>query len=244
MIALRLLRWCGWAPGQEQVVDWERWAARPGAVGAGGHPDARFLPPMLRRRCTPLTRTALTAAFGCLEPEQRGSVRTVFASRHGSINESIDLLENVVKGEPLSPTVFSHTVHNAQAGLFSIAAGNREGSSSVAAMEDTFVCGLLEALTVLERAPAGRVLLVTADVPLAATFAPLCDEPRATYALALLLGRNPATGGTALGLEAAPGAKAERTAWPQALEFLRWLLAGEGPLVLGSRTPYRIMRST
>ena len=52
-------------------------------------------------------------------------MRTVFASRHGSINESIELIECVARGQPLSPAKFSHTVHNAQAGLFSIAARNR-----------------------------------------------------------------------------------------------------------------------
>ena len=60
------------------------------------------------------------------ERPHRAEVRTVFASRHGSINESIDLIETVARSQPISPAKFSHTVHNAQAGLFSIAAGNRQ----------------------------------------------------------------------------------------------------------------------
>ncbi len=114
---------------------------------------------MLRRRCTPLTRLVLTAAFGALAEEERPDVRTVFASRHGSINESIELIHSVVRGERISPTKFSHTVHNAQAGLFCIAAGNRQASSSLAARADTFACGWLEALTHLEREPERPVLL-------------------------------------------------------------------------------------
>ncbi len=243
MTRLVVARWSAWAPGHEHPADWARWAERPGPLPVEGHPDARFLPAMLRRRCTPLTRTALTAAFGCLDESERARVRTVFASRHGSINESIELLENVVRGEPLSPTLFSHTVHNAQAGLFSIAAGNRRASSSLAAMEDTFVSGLLESLTHLERAPGERVLLVTADVPLAEAFAPLCDEPPSTYALALLLARDDGNGGDLLEIAQAPHAGAKPTAWPQALEFLRWLLVGRAPLALGRRTRLEARRS-
>ena len=168
-----VLRWSAWAPGLEDPAAWQAWAARPRRSRGEGHPDAAFLPAMLRRRCTPLTRIALSAAFGALAEEERPRVRTVFASRHGSINESIELLHSVVQQERLSPTKFSHTVHNAQAGLFCIAAGNRQASSSLAARHDTFACGWLEALTHLEREPARPVLLVMSDVALDPTFAAL-----------------------------------------------------------------------
>ena len=112
----------------------------------------------------------------------------MFASRHGSINESIELIECVARGLPLSPAKFSHTVHNAQAGLFSIAAGNRRASSSLAAQEDTLGHGWLEALAHLEREPERPLLLVVGDVPLAPTFAPLVKEPVCSYGAAFLLG--------------------------------------------------------
>jgi hypothetical protein len=224
-------RWYAWAPGVEDRAAWEGWAAAPRALALEGHPDAAFLPAMLRRRCTPLTRLVLTAAFGALEEAERARVRTVFATRHGSINESIELLHQVVAGERLSPTKFSHTVHNAQAGLFCIAAGNREASSSLAARADTFACGWLEALTFLERDPTTPVLLVTSDVPLDPTFAVLVQEPAAAYGLGLLLTRTGAGPGFDLDLagHAEPGAKP----WPDAAEFLRFLLAGETRLELG-----------
>jgi hypothetical protein len=222
-------RWSAWAPGLEDAPAWQGWAAAPAPLGTEGHPDAAFLPPMLRRRCTPLTRLVLTAAFGALAEEERAEVRTVFASRHGSINDSIELLHTVVAGEKLSPTKFSHTVHNAQAGLFCIAAGNRRASSSLGARADTFACGWLEALTHLEREPGRPVLLVTSDVPLGPTFAALVEEPRAAYALGLVLEREGAGPGFELDLE---GAGAPQP-WPDAAEFLRFLLAGEERLELG-----------
>ena len=120
-----ITRWSAWSPGIETAAAWRAWARSPVPLAKEGAPDAKFLPAMLRRRCTPLTRTMLTAAWGCLEPEELPTLRSVFASRHGSINESIGLLENVVRREKLSPAVFSHTVHNAQAALFARAAAHR-----------------------------------------------------------------------------------------------------------------------
>jgi hypothetical protein len=226
-----VLRWSAWSPGVEDHAAWEAWASAPRALATEGHPDAAFLPAMLRRRCTPLTRLVLTAAFGALAEEERPRVRTVFATRHGSINESIELLHQVVKQERLSPTKFSHTVHNAQAGLFCIAAGNRQASSSLAACADTFACGWLEALTLLERDASCPVLLVTSDVPLDATFAALLKEPPGAYGLGMLLAR--AGDGPGFDLDLAGRGEPGAQPWPDAVEFLRFLLSQEARLELG-----------
>lgn len=233
MISATVSRWSAWAPDHESHEDWRAWSQSPTPLPSEGHPDAHFVPALLRRRCTPLSRIMLTAAYACCREDERAGARTVFASRHGSINESLSLLEAVAQHRVVSPAKFSHTVHNAQAGLFSIAASNREASSSLAAEEDTFAAGYLEALTHLERDPERSVLLVVGDVPLAPTFAPLVDEPAVPYALGLLLqGAGP---GTRIDFSVAEqSARAGRLAWPDALEFLRWLLADEPELELGS----------
>jgi hypothetical protein len=229
-----LLRWSAWAPGLESAAAWEAWAKAPAQLPPTGSPDAKFLPAMLRRRCTPLTRTMLSAAFGCAEPDELARLRTVFASRHGSINESIGLLENVVRREKLSPATFSHTVHNAQAGLFSIAAGNRAASSSLSAQEDTWTAAWIEALCFLERDPREPVLVVIGDVPLAETFAPLVEEAAVPYALAVQVGAA-GTGPTVSLALADFAAPRPAPAWPAALEFLRWWLSGEESLEQAGR---------
>ncbi len=229
MIGATIAQWAAWAPEHEDHGAWERWAQAPAGLPYEGTPAAKFLPAMLRRRCSPLARMMLTAAFDCCEESERASVATVFASRHGNINESVGMFERLARREPLSPTKFSHTVHNAQAGLYSIAAGNREASSSLSASEDSFACGYLEALTFLERRPDRPVLLVVADAPLCDTFAPLVDEPPAAYAVALLLRRAPEGEGLTLSLEAGSAPRAARD-WPDAIEFLRWHLSGEAAL--------------
>jgi hypothetical protein len=226
-----VLRWSAWSPGRETRDDWRAWARAPQPIETDGHPEARFLPSMLRRRCSPLTRIFLQAAFDCLEEEERPEVRTVFASRHGSVNESIGLLERIVQGKRLSPAKFSHTVHNAQAGLFSIAAANRQASSSLAARADTFACGYLEALTHLEREPGRPVLYVMGDGQLASTFSHLVEEPGGAYGVALLLAS--AGDGPELAFDLGADASRAELPWPDGLEFLRWLLADEPALALG-----------
>ena len=220
-----------WAPGLEDAASWEAWSRAPAPLAREGVPDVGFLPPMLRRRCTPLTRIMLRAAFDACPDAERAEVRTLFASRHGSINESIEMIDAVVEGRAVSPSRFSHTVHNAQAGLFSIAAGNRCASSSLAAQGDTFPMAFLEALTHLHREPGRQVLLVVGDVPLAPRFAPLVREPAASWAVALRLaaaGDGPRVS-LALG-EPRPGDAAGEI--PQAAAFLGWWLRGEPALEL------------
>jgi len=239
VIATTVRRWSAWSPGLEDADAWRRWCAAPTELASEGRPEARFLPAMLRRRCGSLARIMLTTAFDCCAPAELGEVATVFASRHGNINESIDLLDRLAERQPLSPTAFSHTVHNAQAGLFSIAAANRRASSSIAAQRDSFACGYLEALTLLEREPERPVLLVVGDVPLAPTFAPLVEEPAGAYGLALLLARG--GDGVEIAFGRAPEARTPNApAWPEAIEFLRWLVRGEPDLILGSpRRPWQ-----
>jgi len=225
--------WSAWAPGLEDEAAWRSWAAAPVALKNTGRPDASFLPAMLRRRCNALTRIMLTAAFGCGGGDAAARYRTVFASRHGSINDSIGQLEALARRKALSPTAFSHTVHNVQAGLFSIAAGNREASSSISGQADTFASGWIEALTQLDREPGRDVLLVVGDVPLDPMFAPMVEEAAAPYGLAVRLGREGE--GETLHLEVASEPPPVRRApWPDALEFLRWLLSRDERLVLGS----------
>jgi len=232
VIAATLSRWSAWSPGFESRDAWRAWSRSPEPLAGQGFPEARFVPALLRRRCTPLSRIMLTAAFECCDESEREQVRSVFASRHGNINESVGLLEAIAQQRSISPAKFSHSVHNAQAGLFSIAAANREASSSLAAEQDTFAAGFLEALTHLEREPSRPVLLVVGDVPLCDAFASLVEEPAASYALALLLHRDGP--GERLGFgHAERSAPPRALAWPDAIEFLRWLLGDDRELELG-----------
>jgi hypothetical protein len=231
-------RFQAWAPDRAGTPlttpeQWRAWARDPAPLGGEGQPDVAFLPPEVRRRATRLTRLMLQVAFDGSEGCDRAALRTVFASRHGAIHVAVRILASIARGEAVSPLQFSHSVHNAQAGLFSIAAGNRCASSSVAAAEDTFAHGFLEAVLHLERAPDTPVLLVMGDEPLPDNLAHLVDEPATAYAVALLLARD--GDGTRLhfGLEGAHAPRKQR-AWPDALEFVRFLASDAPELMLES----------
>jgi hypothetical protein len=242
VIRVVVREWAAWAPGLDTREAWTAWAAAPKPLAAEGLAEAKKVPPMLRRRCTPLSRAMLTAAFDAVGEAAPSDVRTVFASRYGSINESVELLRNIARDERMSPSRFTHTVHNAQSGLFSIAAGNRHASSALAARAESFACGFLEAATHLHREPTRPVLLVTGDVPLVEDFHSLIDDPQAIYAVGLLL--TPEGDGVRIefdmegfdelsepGVAVAAG-DADRRGWSDAAEFLRWMICGEEELVL------------
>lgn len=217
----------------ETPAAWSEWAAAPAPepLGSEGQPEVKFLPAGVRRRATRLTRMMLQVAFDATEGIDRGTARTVFASRHGAIHVAVRILASIAKEELVSPLQFSHSVHNAQAGLFSIAAGNREASSSIAAESDTFGHGFLEALLHLERSPA-PVLFVMADEPLPANLAHLVEEPEGAYAVALLLSREGEGPRLEFSLAATKESPSPR-AWPDAIEFVRFLCNGETELTLG-----------
>lgn len=242
MLSFGIRSLAAWAPGVDGEAQWRAWSKAPFALPADGAPDAGFLPAMLRRRCSPLSRAMLHVAWNACPEAERAGVRAVFASRHGENRESMPHFDQIVAGQPLSPTRFTHTVHNAQASLFSIAAGNRCASSAIAGERETFGASVLEALVHLQREPARPTLLVVGDVPAADFCRDLTGEPPATFAVAMLL----CAAGDAprVGFElAARGSHGAPPARPPPLEFVRWWYGDAPTLVVhGPRHAHRFTR--
>lgn len=226
-------RWAAWAHGVEDEAAWRTWAEHPIAPTRGDPPDVGFVPALQRRRCDPLARAMLYVANQCCSQPQIAEVPTVFASGLGPIGTTVTLLRDMAESRPVSPTRFSHSVHNAQAGLFSIWAGNRMPSVSVSARRETFVQGYVETLCLLHRSGAERVLFVVGDESIPGELEAAHDGCAGGYAVALLLAR--ASAGTALRLDREPceGEDAPERAWPDALEFVRWWLGDEASLTIG-----------
>lgn len=227
MITFTIRAWSAWAPGLSSSADWRRWAQNPQPLALVGTPELKMIPPMQRRRFSRLTRMALQSAFDACPPELLTEAATVFASRHGELEVTLSLLRDVALDLPLSPTSFSHSVHNTPAGLFSIAAGNGQPSSSIAGMRDTFCAGLVEALGLCERQRPRPTLLVVADEALPEIFGSFDDELPAAFALALLLEESVRAGDPAFRLEISDALEASKDGeprLPQALQFLTWML--------------------
>ncbi len=221
-----ITNWAAWSPGLTNRDEWVRWAQNPTALGRSGAPEVEFLPAMQRRRCDALSRMCFQVIHEVCPPEGLGDLTSVFASRHGSFGNMTALLFALADGRALSPNGFSHSVHNTQAGLFSIWAQNRAASTCVAGGAETFGAGLLEALGSLTSDPERTVLLVVADEAVPEPFDSLCDD-KGAYAVALLL-RSPESlsAGTALSVQLERG-EVGTSRFPDAVTFIRWLMGTE-----------------
>ena len=175
-------QWSAYAPELEQATAWEAWAPRPFAPQGDAVPALTEMPAMARRRLERLGRLALQVAYRC-QPEAKPEVPMVFASRHGDISRTHDMLETLARDEPLSPTHFGLSTHNAIAAQYSIAREITANYSVVAAGERSAEAGVMEAVGLLADG-APEVLLVVYDQPPPAAYGEFADEVQSPYAWA------------------------------------------------------------
>ena len=147
------------------------------------------VPKMLKRRLSPLAKIVFCAANQCIDENK--IMATVFSSSHGELSKSFSMMEMLEAGEESSPTAFSLSVHNAIAGLFSMAWKNKLQCTVVAPGEEGMAAAFIEALGLLQEG-VEQVLLVFYDEPLvefypSAPFKLSTDESRA---LALHIGKS------------------------------------------------------
>jgi hypothetical protein len=191
-----------------------------------GAPEIGFVDPMLRRRLGPLGRGMLHGAGRVAEG--LGPLASVFASRHGDVTRTTPILEDLARGLPPSPTLFSMNVHNAVAGVWSIARQDPSPSVSLAAGPETFGWGLLEAFSLHAASPANPTLFVYGEDPLPPPFSGFADLEVPLHAVALLIG-HPATRRLVLSWE--PGGTGAKATVPQSMQVLQTLHIGnpQGP---------------
>jgi hypothetical protein len=166
---------------------------------------------------------ALEVAYACLG--ERRDVVTVFCSRHGEVSRAIGLLGELVAGEPVSPTGFGLSVHNASAGLLSIARADHANQLALAGGAATVEHGVIEACSLLADG-APLVLLVAYDAPLPALLSHFEECTEQPFAFAWVMAPAQA-GGPVLRLAwradaTAPGAGTQ----PGGLDVLRFQLGG------------------
>lgn len=213
-----------WAPGLASADAWAQWAEQPWRIEAGAEAPVAQMAPMLRRRAGALGKMALEVAYQCLDG--RSDVPTVFCSRHGEVGRAIGLLSDLAQGEPLSPTGFGLAVHNASAGLLSIARADRANHVALCAGAATVEHAVIEACGLLADGEP-LVLLVAYDAPLPQVLAGFedCDEQPYAWAWAMTpAGEKPVT----LSWSACGDDPADGQAMPGGLEVLRFHLRGEG----------------
>lgn len=127
--------------------------------------DKSLIPAAMRRRTSLTTQMAITAATSaCQKANVDASVLpSVFASLGGEIQVTDALCRLLPKSdELLSPTQFHNSVHNTTAGYWGILNHCQAPATAIAAVDDGFAMGLLEAWSQLQQT-SGDILLVCYD---------------------------------------------------------------------------------
>lgn len=170
-----ILSWGAWSPQYQQKADWQAWPAAISDIGATATAAPKLLqvPAMQRRRLSKLTKIILDSIFQCEPPAQ---CRSIFASQHGEINRTINLLNDIVDQSPLSPTAFSQSVHNTASGIYSILSQNQNASTSIAAGSETLHQAFIEAYALLVDDPE-PLLLSYADDTVPDIYQQYASEP-------------------------------------------------------------------
>ena len=156
---------------------WQAWTSDPAAN------TPQLIPANLRRRSTPQGQHALEAVWNLPEID---TARYILSSRHGEMSRTLSLLQSLSDREELSPADFTLSVHNALIGLLSIARKNAHGHTALAAGEESFSMGLVEAAACLVAQPREPVILIHFDDLLPAPYADF-EEGKKPVALALVL---------------------------------------------------------
>ncbi|MBP3998425.1 MULTISPECIES: beta-ketoacyl synthase chain length factor [Pseudomonas] len=222
VINFNIAQWRAWAPGLDSVEAWQAWSRQPVVLeGSDAAPDVSFLPAMQRRRLSRLARMAFSVGWPLADG--RENLPLVFVSRHGETPRTFEILSDLANEQPLSPTQFSLSVHNAIIGLWSIMRGETSEMTALAAAGDGLEHGMLEAATLLNEGAPAVLLVITEEQPPEA-YSTWIDDVPFPYAVGLLL-----TPGTdwRLTLNSAPQARS-KPQWPHALNLLRTLL-GQQP---------------
>lgn len=221
-VTFNVASWAAWAPGLSTPEAWSDWAKTAAKAPQGAEtPPLTEVPAMARRRIEKMGRLAYQVAQW-VQGETRGEP-LLFASRHGDANRSVDLLKSLAKDEPMSPTSFALSVHNAIGAQYSIQRKDTANVTAVANGRFTVEAALLEAWTLLAEAP--HVTMVVYDATPSSFFAPYYDEPEADFAWAWRLEK-----GDSFSLEAGAGGRTAAGPLPHALEVLRFFLDGSPSL--------------
>ena len=151
--------------------------------------DVSWVKPIQRRRLSAFAKMILSCAHK-VNPDAQ-PMPIIFSSRHGDLHKTSDLLAQLEVQEPLSPTQFGLSVHNAVAGLLSILTNNKAPIVALAGGNNSINSALCEAYMQLQEPEIERVMVIHADQTLPELYQEFADEPQVDHCLALVLSTNP-----------------------------------------------------
>lgn len=184
-LQVNISAWAAWPPDRSDSSTGRNYVYGNSPTSVTTAPEIRFVDAMLRRRLGRLSRMALHVAYKAAAGH--ASITTIFASRHGELARTVDILHALAASEAPSPAAFSLSVHNSAAGIFSIARADQAPSSAIAAGEETLLWAMQDAAARLASTANSPVLLVYADEPLPEEYRPFTSRCEPPHAIAFLL---------------------------------------------------------
>ena len=113
------------------------------SCSTGENIDLSQIHMMMRRKLSPVGKIALSTILQCFDG---ADVRLVYASRYGELERVVKLIRQENEDNEISPAGFSFSVHNSTIGLFSLINNLHSSYNSIAAGEESFSVGLLDAV--------------------------------------------------------------------------------------------------
>jgi len=201
MLQFSILKWSAWAPGRAQKAEWveEVRPNDPAFLDVSTAPNIKEIPMMMRRRLSRFGKIASRVTLDVLDEENSG-LPLVFSSRYGEAEITAKMLELICTREPLSPTAFSLSVHNAVPGFLSIQTKSTAAHTAIAAGPSSFIAGLFEAASQVNdiESPDAKVVFTHCDTPLPEIYPQNPKDNVPSFATSIVLGK-PTSEGYTLG---------------------------------------------
>jgi len=237
-INFNIIKWFALCPSTAEQKGWTLLAEKqPLCLGVLNESPVDLIPPMMRRRMSSLSKLAVQTAMRLSALTEINYI--IFASRHGELSRTIKLIEDIIDGNDASPIIFSQSVHNTAAGLFTIATQQAIPVCSLAAGENTLHSALIEASCYLQDNPEDKVLLLNFDEPLPEHYCCFDALEYHSFALGFLL-----EFGMEFQIKSIINAQLSESSPPQAFSCIDYLLSGHNAFTIYSKKSSWLWKKT
>lgn len=231
-LRFNIVEWAAYAPGLHDQAAWLAWSAESYLPKGDDVPALLEISAMQRRRLERVGRTALQVAYWCQSAEVV-DIPLVFASRHGDIQRTYEMLEALARSEVLSPTHFGLSIHNAIVAQYSIARALEQNYLAVAAGKSTAEAAVIEAIGLLHDG-AEEVMIVMYDGLLPESYQIFNNENCVEYAWAWRV-KKASAGSSSFSLDLIKASEHEagtKSDLPHGLDVMRFILSNQNNLHL------------
>lgn len=196
-------------------------------------PDISFLPKLMGRKLSRLSKMALCASHYALEEKPpQPELGVVFCSRYGEYANTYEVLQSIQEKALISPLAFSQSVHNTAQGVFSVVGKHTGLETALCGKRDLIENAFIKACGMLSQGSKEVLVLYHEDL-LPEIYTPVTESNSKPMALACVIRQKgpgiPCQLSFAVAKEKATGSVGSNE---HAIALLELLQQGEGELLL------------